>query len=782
MATPVSAKPSVANDDDSVSLNSTVPSEPEEGYMYIVEGILAERQYGGLKQYLVKWEGYPDVRCTWETESNFGNPETLREWEHKKMRIKRGLDKPYDVRALNVRVEDWLAETEDRKARRRAKRLRLGLPVASEEPDQQPDEELNLKKETPEASISDERDQRDVVSSSGATEDDLVLLISPRKSKAREHFRTRSDHSTTIKSESDERHSQLVRGSQTREPVARRRKRVASPSSSDEDVDMNVLSTTDDSSTQDSLLEDIKAKSSRRLRKRITEPRRTRRQKSKDLEQVPSTQNSDLAPRLPNRNTDSLPSITHQKTQKHLIPLASPVTKSGVSKYNSLKAVGSTRQQLGRIGRGPAKIGKAKNSIANSKKNQVDGAAILSNWDSNTKVRKSMALQPGEALPEPEKPRKFKKLSVKRKYEKAGRQEPAPNPDQLTFVDLKDGKAIKRPNKILTRPVPKTSSQQVEDQNQTKSDDSPTTIAREMDAVDIAANDDTAMILDTQVESPQTAAADPWTGFQAQDAASCKPADPSTDPMNSEMLPNEFGTNTSDRDSRPFARRTPSPPLNALRKPELDAIRRESLPCSDTSDLTSFVVPVELLNDVPESISKANFAIPISTSDRLEVQHETAYPHAPADVPSVSNERIKDHHSQKVPWRQPPPQSSTTPKATFGQPRPSIPAVSIRELRGDNGLSVRPNMTAQVEDIFDRYNVEDLSDVFGTIITGMDRSIKRDVRFRGLHKREKQLFMTIKVPPREMHVWCKQICTAGDYISYFHNVSLTHLGWRVDKF
>ena len=52
-----------ANDDDSsLSVNSTVPSEQKEEYP--LEGILAERVSSGVKEFLVKWEGYPEERCT----------------------------------------------------------------------------------------------------------------------------------------------------------------------------------------------------------------------------------------------------------------------------------------------------------------------------------------------------------------------------------------------------------------------------------------------------------------------------------------------------------------------------------------------------------------------------------------------------------------------------------------------------------------------------------------------------------------------------------------------
>ena len=118
------------SDVDSVSVTSTVLSEQKDEYP--LEAILAEEKFSGVTKYLVKWEGYPEYRCTWETRSNFqdGEDSTFHEWETQKMRVSRGLSKPFDIPAFKKRVEKWLDSVEQRKLRRRLKRQRMGLPVS----------------------------------------------------------------------------------------------------------------------------------------------------------------------------------------------------------------------------------------------------------------------------------------------------------------------------------------------------------------------------------------------------------------------------------------------------------------------------------------------------------------------------------------------------------------------------------------------------------------------------------------------------------------------------
>ena len=82
-------------------------------------------------QYLVKWEGYDEYRNTWEPEENFQSSDILKNWREKKMRITRGLDKPFDVKAWEKRVHQIMEEIAARKRRRRLKKRSLGILLES---------------------------------------------------------------------------------------------------------------------------------------------------------------------------------------------------------------------------------------------------------------------------------------------------------------------------------------------------------------------------------------------------------------------------------------------------------------------------------------------------------------------------------------------------------------------------------------------------------------------------------------------------------------------------
>ncbi|KAL3476793.1 hypothetical protein BJX99DRAFT_136865 [Aspergillus californicus] len=117
--------------DDDISLTSTVGSDQQSEYE--VETILAEHEdaENGLN-FLVKWDGYSDDRCTWEPAESFINgQETLLEWNEKKRKIALGQDSPFDVAALEARWAQVEEDRNERKRRRAAKRRKLGSTGAN---------------------------------------------------------------------------------------------------------------------------------------------------------------------------------------------------------------------------------------------------------------------------------------------------------------------------------------------------------------------------------------------------------------------------------------------------------------------------------------------------------------------------------------------------------------------------------------------------------------------------------------------------------------------------
>lgn len=109
--------------DDSISLTSTASSAKTERYE--VQCIVAERRTKGVMEYLTAWKDYPEHRHTWEPRECFFEDDVFSEWTTTKMRISRGLEKPFDVKAWKKRCQKFAEETRLRKKRRRDKKLRL---------------------------------------------------------------------------------------------------------------------------------------------------------------------------------------------------------------------------------------------------------------------------------------------------------------------------------------------------------------------------------------------------------------------------------------------------------------------------------------------------------------------------------------------------------------------------------------------------------------------------------------------------------------------------------
>ena len=267
---------SEASDDDSnvdsVSITSTVLSEQKD--VYPLEAILAEQKFQGVTKYLVKWEGYPEYRCTWETRAMFqdGEDSTFHEWETQKMRVSRGLSKPFDVPAFKNRVEIWLEDIRKRKIRRRAKRQRMGLPVGPieiESGEDSSDSQAEEEDEEPTAvrrrSSLKRRASQITKSSDGAPESDAMDTTSSEEISLRHQWTSREegalmDGLRVCKGPDWAQilsiHSQKLEGFSTGDLESRARRIVASFHESGKDIPQELRDVADKPSTSKKRIRD----------------------------------------------------------------------------------------------------------------------------------------------------------------------------------------------------------------------------------------------------------------------------------------------------------------------------------------------------------------------------------------------------------------------------------------------------------------------------------------------------------------------------------------------
>lgn len=370
------------SDDDDLSSTSTVMSEMKEEYP--LEKILAERLTENGPEWLVKWEGYPDERSTWEAKTSFTTDEPLFDWQAQKMRIDRGYEKPYDVAALEARMNGIEEARAIRKARRRAKRLRLGISVSPDESNYESSEEAE-------------------------ESDDEVPLERPIRSRQGSLRQRRSSlEGFVVEDDQNVRKATKSNSPQKKTEVRKRSSGYKS----------------DDRLSDDSLFEDFKIAEFNKTHKRLKKGVKPR------GEDVPS--------RSPVKPSKPIPQP--QADRRRSMPSLQPPQYSGNANQPKSRLKGAA-------GTGPKRYIKKQPQTT---KRKVQGAAILGNWTASVKPRKRAVVVPG-ATPS-SGPKTFNKLSVKRRFEKASRNEPAPNPEDLVFINLKIGKVVKPSPAPLPRP------------------------------------------------------------------------------------------------------------------------------------------------------------------------------------------------------------------------------------------------------------------------------------------------------------------------------------------
>jgi len=167
----ISQSPVPEEDDDDLSITSTDPGGADSDKDWFVDDILAERPHSsipGAKQYLIMWEDFDLLDCTWEPVENLGDG-LLAQWEEKKAEIEAGARQPFDLSLY----EAACLPRAQRHARRNAKRQRLGLPLTPPFPP-------GYTEEAPTASTDDQESSGSDDEAEEVTEVDPVVFVSAR--------------------------------------------------------------------------------------------------------------------------------------------------------------------------------------------------------------------------------------------------------------------------------------------------------------------------------------------------------------------------------------------------------------------------------------------------------------------------------------------------------------------------------------------------------------------------------------------------------------------------
>ena len=853
------------SDEDSVSITSTLHSEPREEYP--VEGIIAEREIDGTIEYLVRWEGYPDERCTWEPESSFQTSDTLLDWKTQKMRVSRGLATPCDVDTLLDRVEKWILSSANRKSRRRSKRIRLGLsetPIEAEADEDGRNDNSQSEAEqevVSEQSFSSRRDsvhshkspilassRRSSIQEDGQNKSknsnapskerrcqawtlreesalmegleqvngshfDRILALYGSAGTVNQHLKARNAHDLRVKAQ--ELYSEYVKNGMkvphylqsvgavsqmmTTSVQAKKPAPVAvmiHPQKADQPISSPSKSNPHTSPTSRATLALDSVAQKTHLDKNISHKLGA---VSSELTLDAKRKHPALNEETTSLNPNSTIAVNRLKSSLHSTKSGSvsghsskPVLTTSIMARrmgSSKGATGPKQVQMGSSGRGPARLSTSSRRISAVplKKTTVTGAAVLKNWSKDVKPRKPLAFQPSLPKESEKAPGKFGKLSIHRKYEKAGRNEPAPEIDKLVFLNLK-GMAKKPPLALPSLEIPSKTPYQViqerllEDKGEPMLVDTPdSNISGPIEkSSPMAATE--AHEKDNVITEPGAAIIQSTLPQVANDL---------------EILPEAPTLAAQGSNGRPsisfenYRNQTVPTPINVLsnvgvvaaseQAPAKVASPEKLLQRRGVSDLQQKPPPAGLrypysgtiqssdgvfFEGAPSSAPKVTH---ISTSNLPAISNKDTISsiNTASASPPAGYDNESQHNSPKLAL-------STSPLSQTRFPLPtqsSGPAASPYqdgEVDPRAQISSSDNLTVAEQNLVTVY---DRKDVLGTIIVGPDRQNLGDVKIRGLEPQIKKLILGIKSGPRQMYFWVQHICTAKDFQEYYHKVS-----------
>lgn len=873
------------SDDDSISITSTAASEEREEYP--VEAIIAERKIDGSTEYLVRWEGYPDERCTWEPETSFQNEDTLLDWKTQEMRVSRGLATSCDVDALLDRVEDWVQTSERRKSRRRAKRIRLGVSVTPREIDIDEDgqnEDRHSETEPEQELEQDQLQQRKRISSEkidkpskSRRRSDLpevhvsTLRLQYPSEKARLAWSEAEENSLIqglkqvngpyyhqildlygasgsvndclkfrATSDLQAKTQQLYEEFQDNEieipdflqflgPMTEMRtnpQNTANPAPTavmfrpqrpDEQISSHPKSTSKSSSasptktgsgtgrrTSQSERDSILSKSKLSASSSPFENDSARVSKSKMSSALPSKSTSSSSNKeRPSRAEDvnqskpkqpgSKPSLslnTHGiPSDRAANPRSTPTTAGGFIPHTATRETHKPRQ-MGKTGRGPARLGvlSRKSPLASSKKAFVSGSAILKNWNKPIKPRKSRSFQPDLSKVNENRQETFGKFSVARKYEKAGRNEPAPDIEKLVFIDLK--RAAKKPalswselerssktpyemiQEGLLNDVNKSALTDPSDLNlpETVVEKSTSSATETLDQI-AKSSDNSGLLQKDSDRSPAKAQEQSIPGPRKRPSLPFEAYIRHTAPYLSTANKNKTVPTTSEKPRAETALTDSPQQHHETSKVQQDVVMSEPEPTQAFTDsLDSRESKLASIRNVNDSITKT--AQDSTPDDPLYVRREQGISTQAliSDTPVTFSTEPGPLSMTSTSNR---PSKSSTPTKDIG----NSPA-SDQQSRLSHGVQ---NSSLDILALCNSEVVK--GDVIGTIMIGPDDEDLGVVRFRGLGVAAYRLLLEIKTAPRELNIRFKQICTAVDYQSFYHLVSaFTSCFWKMMKF